>query len=555
MQGPPTRRYLAGFDPGAVRVRRYDAVILGSGIAGVYTALELPEGARVAIVTKDAAHASSSSLAQGGIAVSLDDGDSPELHFRDSLAAGAGLCDEKSVWTLVNGAAANIESLIRYGVKFDRGEGRGDISLTREGAHSVNRVIHSGDTTGREVCDTLIASAWDREGIDIHERTYAMDIVTDAAGACVGVLAVDIASGEPTLFETGVVVCATGGYGQVYRYTTNPDIATGDGLCMAYRAGAELADLEFVQFHPTVLNHDENDEFLISEAVRGEGGILLNAGGERFMGRYHAMGELAPRDVVSRAIYAEMRQAGAPSVSLDVTHKGRGYLEKRFPNIFRTCLAYGIDISKDLIPVAPAEHYSMGGIRADLAGRTNVPGLYAVGECACTGIHGANRLASNSLLEGLVFGRIIAKGIAEGLGRRPAEPDAAAIIKEGSREGPVGPDGAAEPLSHVKAGTMRMEAKSAMTHGAGIIRSKEGLTQAGLKMGAIWSEVAGAGLEGIEGYELYNSISLSRMVIASALEREESRGAHYRSDFPEQRDEWRRSIVVRRGQPQGRRGV
>ncbi|HEX9059475.1 MAG TPA: L-aspartate oxidase, partial [Clostridia bacterium] len=408
-----TQRYLIDFDTDDVEKEYFDIVIIGSGIAGVYTALQIPLSYNVAILTKESMDTSNSVLAQGGIAVSLDKEDSPQLHFRDTIYAGAGLCDEDSVWVLVNEAASNIENLFKFGVNFDKKD-TDELSLTREGAHSKNRIIHAGDTTGKEVCDKLISEVITHSNVKIKEKIFAIDLLTDN-GKCYGVLAYDETQNKIKAFMSRTVVCATGGFGQIYKNTTNPDVSTGDGLCLAYRAGAKLMDLEFIQFHPTVLHHKDNKSFLISEAVRGEGAVLRNINGDRFMDSYHPLRELAPRDVVSRAIFKEMKKTNSEFVYLDITFKGKEYLENRFPNIYKTCLEYGIDISKDYIPVAPAEHYCMGGIKTDVFGRTGIKGLYACGEAACTGIHGANRLASNSLLEGLVFGHKIGEEIEQSL--------------------------------------------------------------------------------------------------------------------------------------------
>lgn len=530
-------RYLIDFDISEIETEYHDVIIVGSGIAGVYTALEAPAGYDIAILTKETIDISNSVLAQGGIAVSLDKGDSPEFHFKDTIYAGAGLCDEKSVWVLVNEAASNIDRLCKFGVNFDKRSNH-ELSLSREAAHSKNRIIHAGDTTGKEVCDKLISVVRTRSNINIKERTFALDLLTKN-GACKGVLAYDEDRARFTAFLSNIVVCATGGFGQLYANTTNPKVATGDGVCMAYRAGAELMDLEFIQFHPTVLYHLDNKSFLISEAVRGEGALLKNAGGERFMPGYHELGELAPRDVVSRAIFEEMRKTGTPNAFLDITFKEREYLESRFPNIFKTCLGYGIDISKDYIPVAPAEHYCMGGIRADAYGRTAVKGFYACGEAACNGIHGANRLASNSLLEGLVFGNRIGMEI-----DRILKGEAGNRFEFGFR---YSSQRVKKDIDRKRA---RLDIQHVMTENVGIIRSKESLMDAKTKVDRYCRLLSDMQNESMEDYELQNIALLSRLVIESALEREESRGAHYRSDFSKTDDErWKRNIIKSRGLP------
>jgi len=528
-----THRFLADFDTRDIQKEYHDVIIIGSGIAGVYTSLEISEEYDITILTKETLDISNSVLAQGGIAVSLDKKDSPELHLKDTLYAGAGLCDEEVVRVLVNEAAGNIDRLCKFGVNFDK-TNKDELSLSREAAHSMNRIIHAGDTTGKEVLDKLIAAVKTHKNIDIHERSFVIDLLVED-GACKGVLTYSEDSQCLKLYLSNIIVCATGGYGQLYSYTTNPDVATGDGVCMAYRAGAELMDLEFVQFHPTVLFHPENKNFLISEAVRGEGALLKNINGKRFMPEYHPLNELAPRDVVSRAIFGEMKKTGSEFVYLDITFKGKEYLENRFPNIYKTCLGYGIDMAKDMIPVAPAEHYCMGGIRADVHGRTNIKGFFACGECACNGIHGANRLASNSLLEGLVFGRMIGVQAAEILSctgknisfedvvnhtdLKPLELDMRASIDDIQRE---------------------------MSENVGIIRNKQGLTKALDKVKSYEKKIRNMKNETLEDFELQNVQLLSKLVIESALEREESRGAHFRLDFDSTNDEkWQKHIIKR----------
>ena len=525
------QRFLADFDTKELIKEYHDIIIIGSGIAGVYTSLEISEKYDIAILTKETLDISNSVLAQGGIAVSLDKKDSPELHLKDTLYAGAGLCDEDTVRVLVNEAAENIDLLCKFGVNFDKTK-KDELSLTREGAHSMNRIIHAGDTTGKEVLEKLIAAVKTRTNINIHERSFVVDLLTED-GACKGVLTYDEDSQCLKLYLSNIIVCATGGYGQLYSITTNPDVATGDGICMAYRAGAELMDLEFIQFHPTVLFHPENKSFLISEAVRGEGALLKNINGKRFMPEYHSLNELAPRDVVSRAIFEEMNRTGTECVYLDITFKGQEYLENRFPNIYKTCLGYGIDMAKDMIPVAPAEHYCMGGIRADALGKTSIKGFFACGECACNGIHGANRLASNSLLEGLVFGRMIGlqtddilsctgrtiafEDVVNHTGRTPLKLDQRAMIADLQRE---------------------------MTLNVGIIRDRKSLSKALDMVNACEKKIEDMKNETLADYELQNVQLLSKLVVEAALEREESRGAHFRSDFDKTDDEkWKKHII------------
>lgn len=529
-------RYLVDFDTDTLPYEFYDVVIVGSGIAGVYTALSTPRQAKILIITKDTIDINNSVLAQGGIAVSLDQNDSPHLHFQDTIYAGAGLCDKETVKVLVNEAAENIATLCLYGVNFDRDAER-RLSLTREGAHSMNRIIHTGDATGKEVCDTLVRAVSDLDNVTIRERTFAIDLITQD-NVCKGVLTCNEQGGDLKAYYAPIVVCASGGYGRLYASTTNPEVATGDGAALSFRAGAELMDLEFVQFHPTVLFHPDNQSFLISEAVRGEGALLRNLKGELFMENYHPMKELAPRDVVSRAIFQEMEKTGAQHVYLDITHKDRAYLEQRFPTIFKTCLSYGIDMSRDYIPVAPSQHYSMGGIKTNEWGKTRIQGFYAVGEAACNGIHGANRLASNSLLEGLVFGRRIGRQIAEHLD----DLKKASGIKPSLRYHNTWID------KDVDAPKLIRQLQELMNHNVGIVRSKESLESAMERILQIRRELKHVRATDTTMMELKNMLFLSSLLVKAALMRQESRGAHYRSDYPQTDDQnWLNNIVFQGG--------
>lgn len=529
-------RYLVNFDTEDLPYEFYDVVIIGSGIAGVYTALSTPRNAKVLIITKEAIEMNNSVLAQGGIAVSLDQNDSPSLHFKDTLFAGAGLCDENAVKALVNEATENIATLCLYGVNFDRDEGN-RLSLTREAAHSMNRIIHTGDATGKEVCDTLVRAVSTLNNVTIREQTFAIDILTEN-GECKGVLTSNEDGTELKAYYAPVVVCASGGYGQLYSKTTNPEVATGDGAALALRAGAELMDLEFVQFHPTVLFHPDNQNFLISEAVRGEGAILRNNRGERFMENYHSMKELAPRDVVSRANFQEMQRTRANHVFLDITHKDKEFLQHRFPTIFSKCLSYGIDISKDFIPVAPCQHYSMGGIKTDEWGRTKILGFYAVGEAACNGIHGANRLASNSLLEGLVFGKRIGRQVQENLDEIK--------MREGFK--PRIRFNKDRLLKDIDSLSMIKKLQELMTTNVGIIRNEESLNEAMRIITDMQSEIEGVKVVHTHFMELKNMLALASLVVKAAILRQESRGAHYRTDFPAADDQnWLKNIIFGRG--------
>ena len=533
-------RYLLDFNTDNMYGEYYDVIIIGSGIAGVYTALEIDSKYSVAILTKDTIDISNSVLAQGGIAVSLGKEDSPESHLKDTLYAGAGLCNEESVRVLVNNAADNIKRVCSYGVQFDRVSDK-ELALTREAAHSKNRIIHAGDSTGREVLDKLIVEVNKKINVYIKERTWVVDLLTEGNTAK-GLIVYDEDSREYKVYYSNVIICASGGYGHLYRDTTNPAVSTGDGAAMAYRAGACLMDLEFVQFHPTVLYHPENKNFLISEAVRGEGARLLNDKGERFMENYHELKELAPRDVVSRAIFKEMQKNNIRNVYLDITFKDRDWLEKRFPMIFRTCMSYGIDMSKDYIPVAPSQHYCMGGIKTDIYGRTTIKGFYVCGESACNGIHGANRLASNSLLEGLVFGKRISQEVDEVINETGGkEKFVRPSIK--SEE----PDRIVRPNIKFNRAQAKEDIRTIMTENVGIIRDRKGLSEARAKIAKYEKIVENMLNDSIEDVELQNTVLLAKLITESAIEREESRGAHYRTDFPETDDEeWKRNIIKRK---------
>ncbi len=532
-QGPHNEeRYMVNFDTETLPCEFFDAVIIGSGIAGVYTALSMPRQAKILIVTKETIEINNSVLAQGGIAVSLDQNDSPNLHFKDTMYAGAGLCDDRTVKVLVSEAADNIATLCLYGVNFDRDEGR-RLSLTREGAHSMNRIIHTGDATGKEVCDTLVRAVSDLDNVTIKECTFAIDLLTEN-NVCKGILTSKEDGSDLKAYYAPVVICASGGYGRLYASTTNPEVATGDGAAMAYRAGVELMDLEFVQFHPTVFFHPMNKSFLISEAVRGEGALLRNHKGERFMPTYHSMAELAPRDVVSRVIFEEMQKTGTDHVFLDITHKDRSYLEHRFPTIFKTCLSYGIDMSKDFIPVAPSQHYSMGGIKTDEWGKTRIDGFYAVGEAACNGIHGANRLASNSLLEGLVFGKRIGRQIAENLDD----------IKKLSGIKPKISVHKERLNKELDVTLLVNKLQALMNKNVGIVRNEKRLSEAMASLTEMQEDLREVQVNHTNMMQLKNMVLLSSMVVKAGLMRKESRGAHFRSDYPATDDQnWIKNIV------------
>lgn len=504
-----------------------DFVVIGSGVAGLRAAIALAEsGADVAVLTKDNTSESNTEYAQGGVAVVLSDDDTAELHEGDTITAGAGLCDPEAVATLVTEGTKYIKQLIDWGTEFDRDGGR--LVFTREAAHSRRRILHAhGDSTGREIVRALTARAAGEPRINLIPFAFTEDLII-SNDRCIGVGFLDpILRAPRAIFARAVVLC-TGGAGQLFQHTTNPPVATGDGMAMAYFAGAEMADMEFVQFHPTALNLENAPRFLLSEAMRGEGGILRNKFGERFMPNYDERGELAPRDIVSRSIVAEMRRTGTRSVFLDMTALDRDFLKHRFPTIFETCAAYGLNIAKDLLPVSPASHYCMGGVRTDLYGRTSVPGLYAAGEVTCTGVHGANRLASNSLLEGLVFGA------------RAGEAAAAENKhREDLRESESVPRDAALPARWEISTAVRKRVKRVMWERVGILRSGQSLKRALLE----FDQIAASNLS----TSSRNFVTVASLIARAALWREESRGGHFRTDFPVARENWKLHSIQRIG--------
>lgn len=499
-----------------------DFLVVGAGVAGLRAAIELAPAGRVLVVAKDSLRESSSEYAQGGIAAALGEDDEVSLHFQDTLAAGDELCDEAAVRTLVEEAPRAIEELIAWGAEFDR-EGS-KLIFAREGAHSRNRVLHAhGDSTGAEIARTLYHKAAAFPSIAFHSFSAITDLLLNE-GEVVGAVACDRSKKCAVPILARSVLIATGGLGRLYKDTTNPDVATGDGVATAWRAGAEISDVEFVQFHPTALYIPGAPRFLLSEALRGDGGILRNVHGERFMPAYHPLAELAPRDVVSRAIVSEIGRTGASHVFLDLTHLPPGHVAKRFPRIYETCLRYGIDLARQPAPVHPAAHYAMGGVRSALDGGTNLPGLFVAGEVACTGVHGANRLASNSLLEGVVFGRRAGIAMRE-LASRPL------------RSGEV-------PCRTVFPKIPEPELRELASRDLGILRNGEGLRRALRTLEEI--PLAGAEEAGRLQHEIRNMHTLALLIGRCALAREESRGAHYRTDFPQKRAEFRKhSLVVK----------
>ncbi|HEX7364695.1 MAG TPA: L-aspartate oxidase [Dehalococcoidia bacterium] len=508
----------------------YDCVIIGSGIAGLYTALLAKEVGSVLILTKGSIEDCNTRHAQGGIAAPIGKNDSPDLHFQDTMNAGNGLCDPEAVRILVNEAPDRIADLIKFGVPFDTLDG--EIALTREAAHTVPRILHAGgDATGEHI-EVTLSKRVRMSSIKVLEYCLATQILVDSERVK-GVRALDVRTGLTEDYDCRFVIIATGGSGRLFKYTTNSEVATGDGITLAYQTGAEITDMEFFQFHPTAVRLPGVPPFLISEAVRGEGGLLRNVEGYRFMPDYTPEAELAPRDVVARSIMHEMQKTGSDRVFLDVTHIPPHRVTTRFPNIYRFCLDHGLDICKGLIPVAPAAHYFMGGVKVNIWGETNISGLFAAGETACTGVHGANRLASNSLLEVVVFSKRIIEKTREAT---------AAIATSVSSQ----PD-----CYHL---TQRKKSKavpklnltnlqSLMWDKVGIVRSGEGLSKA-VDILCTWHQSLSQATDR-PSYELNNMVLNARLMSEAALLREESRGAHFRTDFSKTSSDWEKHIVFK----------
>jgi L-aspartate oxidase len=536
------RPYIASLPPRPLLRRQFDVLVLGGGIAGLTAAIAAARRWHVGLLTKASLNDTTTFLAQGGIAAALGESDSPDLHFEDTVNAGAGLCDPEAVRVLVDEGPDRVRELIEICPRFDRQNG--EIVLGREGAHSVRRVAHAGgDATGREVSSALSEAARVGSRVQLYEDEFAIDLLT-IDGRCIGALSLNLADGEYTLNLAMVTILATGGAGQVYARTTNPEVATGDGVAMAYRAGAAIRDLEFVQFHPTGLAVGDSPTPLITEALRGEGALLRNAAGERFMPAVDPKAELASRDVVVRAMNAEMAREGSTHVYLDATGLDADMLGQRFPRVTALLAEHELDLSRDLIPVAPVAHYFIGGVVTDVWGRTTVPGLYAAGEVASTGVHGANRLASNSLLEGLVFGDRVVRHLDRYIGRLGED------VRRLQFELPAQSD---QPQQRSDIADVRRRVTELMSDKVGWVRGDEGLLGALEELRATNSSLR-LGAAGPPEFELLNILTLATQITKCALLREESRGVHVRDDYPERDDfHWQRHITLRLPEPQAAR--
>jgi len=526
-----TPRYLVPFDPKRIPHRFADVLIVGGGLAGLRAALAVDPSQSVLVITKDSLRQSNSSYAQGGIAGVIDPEDRFEEHIADTLRAGGELCDLAVVEMVVREAPARILELVEWGTHFDQaGEG---LALGREGGHSHHRIVHAlGDATGKEVMRAVIDRTLAAPHIDTWENAFTLDLLTHE-GKCRGALVSSAGQGNTMVWARQTILC-TGGAGQIYRETTNPEVATGDGLAMAYRAGAELRDMEFMQFHPTVLYIAGSSRSLITEAMRGEGARLVDRSGYRFMPDYDERAELAPRDVVSRAIVTQMQKTRHPSVYLDLTHLEPAAVRARFPGIAAICAEFGLDIAHDWIPVRPGAHYMIGGVTVDLEGRTAIDGLWAAGEVTSSGLHGANRLGSNSLLEGLVYGAHAGQGASRAAASMDDDFHALTLANPRVEE-------SSEPLDLVD---IRNALKSLMWHSAGVRRDGEHLAEAAQSIDRWCRYVLPRQFKDLAGWELQNMLTVARITIQAALAREESRGVHLRSDFPATDNvNWKRRIT------------
>ncbi len=524
-------RYLTAFHPKELPHYFTDVLVIGGGLAGMRAALAVPDDLHVLLLTKEGLEHSSSQVAQGGIASVMDPEDRFESHEEDTLRAGAGLCNPEVVRFVVREAPRHIQQLIAWGAQFDQ-EG-GLLALGREGGHSHHRVVHAlGDATGREVMRTVIAQVRQRSHIRIWNHAFAIDLLTHQ-GRCCGALVWTAGQGSSLLWAKQTILCA-GGSGQLYRETTNPPVATGDGVALAYRAGAQLRDMEFVQFHPTVLYIAGSSRTLITEALRGEGAHLVDRFGRRFMPEYDPRAELAPRDVVSRAIVAQMEKTGSTHVFLDLSHLDPQHIRQRFPGLVATCARFNLDVARDRIPVRPAAHYMIGGVVVDRWGRTTLPGLWAAGEVTSSGLHGANRLASNSLLESLVYGAQVGQGAAEAAREMPPELQVPPLQKSGEPSGPRAP---------LDVEDLRRSLQALMWRQVGIRRTGSGLEEALATITEWGRYVWPQQLDSPRAWELQNMLTVAYLITRAALNRQESRGVHYREDFPEPSPQWQRHQV------------
>ncbi len=523
-------RYLVDFDLESLPKVKTDVIVIGSGIAGLFTAIKAGKDRQVLMITKNALLESNTRYAQGGIAAVISEDDSPAFHRQDTLLAGAGLCSSEAVDILVNEGPLGVKELIRLGTTFD--EDNGELALTQEGAHSHRRILHAnGDATGFEIVRALSEQVIKKDNIEVWDNHFVLDIITDE-GVCIGVL-VQGPGGKRIFVQGDATILCSGGTGQLYRYTTNPEVATADGVAMAYRAGAKIRDMEFLQFHPTSLCYPGAPRFLISEAVRGEGAVLRNIKGERFMSKYHEMLELAPRDIVARAIVSEMEETKSTFIYLDITHETPDMIKHRFPTIVETCMVYGLDMTTDWIPVAPAAHYMMGGVQTDLSGESNISRLFACGEASSTGVHGANRLASNSLSEAIVFGRRIVNRIRE---LPPLNWSGRSLVVDYNRVD--------VPMQAMI--EKRLKLQKVMVRYAGLRRDEESLSK-GLEELRRQLPIFQSALFKKEEFEFANMLTCSLLITQAALARKESRGAHYRSDYPERDDLfWRKHLLQQR---------
>ena len=521
-----------------VRVKRTDILVIGSGVAGLLLARKVALSAEVVIVTKKEGSASNTYYAQGGIAAVADDEDSFELHIQDTIEAGQGLCHPDAVEVMVREGPARVRELAELGVRFNRDESSGSFRLGREGGHSASRIVHFHDVIGRELEEVLLDEVGKATNVSLLDEHLAIDLVTGSDGGVRGCYVLDRRSNEISSYLARHTVIATGGAGKIYLYTSNPDVASGDGIAMAYRAGAEISNLEFVQFHPTSLYHPKVKSLLISEALRGEGAVLRTTAGEEFMANYGGRRELAPRDIVARAIDSEMKKSGEKYVLLDITHKPADWLKERFPFVYENCLRYGIDISREPIPVVPAAHYMCGGVRVGIEGKTNIPGLSVVGEAACSGVHGANRLASNSLLEAIVLSHRCAERLQV---ERGADLEADIDTGEFPRTGDP------KTIETVILDHDWDLARRVMWDYVGIVRSEERLRLARERIGQIRETVERFYAEygvSVDMVELRNIALVSSLVVQSAIARKESRGLHYMIEYPDKDPEWEKDSII-----------